>query len=170
MVDAWFYARDAHRLGPFSSAELLELATTGEIRPTDTVWKKGIAQGVLAAKVKYLFPATQTQDVARAEASVANAGVSAPVPAEASPPLAPPKTPAPKSNLQPVKKGRAIALTGAIVFSQDGLAVQYRKKCIKCGHVDVSKNKMLIRPGVTRASYYCPKCRKLREVTIQGVF
>jgi hypothetical protein len=170
MVDTWFYARDAQRLGPFSSARLLEMATIGEILPTDTVWKRGIAHGVLAAKVKNLFPAAQIENFPPTEPPVATAGASNLAPAEDSPPIAPPGTPAPTSNLQPAKKGRAIALTGAIVFSQDGLAVQFRKKCIMCGHVDVSKNKMLIRPGVTRLRYYCPKCRKLREVTIQGVF
>jgi len=62
-----------------------------------------------------------------------------------------------------------VAVKGAVVISQDGQVVQYRKKCIKCGQEDSSKHRMPIRNGVTRASFFCPKCRKLSPVEIQGM-
>jgi hypothetical protein len=78
-----------------------------------------------------------------------------------------PAPPRPQPN-QP-KKGRAIAAKGAVLISQDGQTVQYRKKCCKCGHEDASKNRMPIRHGLTRATFFCPKCRKLGPVEIQGM-
>jgi GYF domain 2 len=57
MADQWYYAIDQERLGPFSSAQLKELATIGQLIPTHIVWKEGVDKGVLAAKVKNLFPA-----------------------------------------------------------------------------------------------------------------
>jgi len=80
-----------------------------------------------------------------------------------------PIRPPPSSQLSQPKKGRAVAVKGAVLISQDGQAVQYRKKCCKCGHEDASKNRMPIRHGLTRASFFCPKCRKLSPVEIQGM-
>lgn len=59
MTDQWYYAIDQERLGPFSSAQLKELASIGQIAPTYIVWKEGVEKGVLAAKVKNLFPVVQ---------------------------------------------------------------------------------------------------------------
>lgn len=67
------------------------------------------------------------------------------------------------------KTGRAMAIKGAIIVSQDGVALQYRKVCVKCGHQDASKARMQIRNGVTRVTFFCPKCRKLGPVEIQGM-
>jgi outer membrane biosynthesis protein TonB len=67
------------------------------------------------------------------------------------------------------KKGRALAGNGAVIVSQDGYTVYFRKKCTKCGYEDLSKSRMPIRNGVTRAGFFCPKCRKLRQVEIQGM-
>jgi hypothetical protein len=75
----------------------------------------------------------------------------------------------PSSQLSQPKKGRAVAVKGAILISQDGQTIQYRKKCCKCGHEDASKNRMPIRHGLTRANFFCPKCRKLSPVEIQGM-
>src|SRR5439155_26642043 len=85
--------------------------------------------------------------------------------AEEAAPSPPPRSP----QISQPKKGRAVAVKGAILISQDGHAVQYRKKCCQCGHEDASKNRMPIRHGVTRASFFCPKCRKLSPVEIQGM-
>jgi hypothetical protein len=188
MPDQWFYAHGPERLGPYSSAELLALATAGKIMPTDTVWKAGIEQGVPAAKVKRLFPApTEAAPPAPVEApppSPALAPVAPPPPEPSTaatspaPPLGrseplqkdigppPSSTSVPKP---PTRKGRASAGQGAIIVGQDGTMVQYIKKCIKCGHADASKSRMPIKHGITRVGYYCPKCRKLRPVEIQGI-
>jgi hypothetical protein len=185
MPDQWFYAHDAEKLGPFSSAQLLELATAGKIQPTDTVWKAGIDTGVPAAKVKRLFPATQTDT-----APAAKVDTPPPPPAPPPPPVETPSTsspsppvgrfepliketapPASSSGMPKVqtRKGRATAGQGAVIVSQDGTTVQYIKKCIKCGHADASKSRMPIKHGTTRIGYYCPKCKKLRPVEIQGI-
>ncbi len=55
MADRWYYGWDDQKLGPFSARELRELADNGKIQPMDTVWKEGVATGVLAHEVKNLF-------------------------------------------------------------------------------------------------------------------
>jgi hypothetical protein len=56
MGTMWYYAHDENRIGPFSSRQLKELASTGAILLSDTIWKEGIAKGVVASRVKNLFP------------------------------------------------------------------------------------------------------------------
>ena len=65
MANHWYYVHGATgngatRNGPFSDRELANLAGAGQILPADTVWKEGVAQGVLARRVKYLFPTAPT--------------------------------------------------------------------------------------------------------------
>src|SRR5262249_34612094 len=56
-----YVGRGAGRFGPFSAAQLRQLAAAGRLRATDTVWKEGMKKGVLAARVKNLFPAPATE-------------------------------------------------------------------------------------------------------------
>jgi hypothetical protein len=63
---------------------------------------------------------------------------------------------------------RAVAVQGAVLASQDGYSVHYRKKCSACGFEDNCRSTMLISTGITRSHFFCPKCRKSREVQIQG--
>jgi hypothetical protein len=193
MADQWYYSRDTNKLGPFTSRELLDLATAGQIERTDMVWKEGIEQGVPAAKVKNLFPAAQVSAPAEAASApppsepppdpavtaapaarippsdiLPNAMVP-PEPAPAAKAAEPPTQPT-RSPQQTAKKGRAVAIRGAIIISQDGQSVQFRKKCTQCGYADASKSRLPIKSGTTRASFYCPKCRKLRQVEIGGVY
>jgi GYF domain 2 len=56
VADRWYYAHGARRLGPFTARELSGLAAAGKLLPADTVWKDGMEKGVLAEKVKNLFP------------------------------------------------------------------------------------------------------------------
>jgi len=70
MADKWYYANEQEKLGPFSSAQLKELATIGQLVPTQIVWKEGIEKGALAAKVKNLFPAAQGESPPPAAAEV----------------------------------------------------------------------------------------------------
>jgi hypothetical protein len=76
---------------------------------------------------------------------------------------------APVRQPEPVKKRRAVAVKGAVLVSQDGVSVHYRKKCSACGHEDACRSTMLIGNGTTRASFFCKKCRKNREVEIRGM-
>jgi hypothetical protein len=56
MAEQWYFGRDNKRFGPFSAPQLKELAALGKLQPKDTVWKEGIEKGMLAEKVKNLFP------------------------------------------------------------------------------------------------------------------
>jgi hypothetical protein len=196
MPNTWYYANDQEKLGPFSSAQLKELAVIGQLVPTGTVWKEGIEKGVLAAKVKNLFQATQGESPPPAAAKVpssclpAQADGSVPALANESPP---PNSPASAENQGPVlqantdgdqklqsKKApkqnqltakrlfRVVGSSGAVVLGHDGTYVRYRKKCPKCGHEDSSFKTMAIRNGVNRDRFFCQQCRKLQQVEIHG--
>jgi len=57
MASEWFYTRDGKsKAGPVSSAQLLVLARSGQLLPTDMVWKEGMAQWMPASRIKRLFP------------------------------------------------------------------------------------------------------------------
>jgi hypothetical protein len=58
MGDVWYYAHNGNKSGPLSGRQLKGLADAELLLPSDTVWKEGTVQGVLARKVKYLFNAT----------------------------------------------------------------------------------------------------------------
>jgi hypothetical protein len=175
---AFFYSRDDTKLGPFSARQLQELAAAGEILPTDTVWKEGLPQGVPANRVKNLFPVAPAETPPPPEEKPADKvsgesrGGEPAAPnaaerrrareeelAERKPPTPPPAKP---------KVGVATAVRGAIVVSQDGSRVSYRKKCIKCNYEDTCRHQMPIRNGATRTTFFCPKCKKVRPVELQG--
>jgi Predicted membrane protein len=69
---------------------------------------------------------------------------------------------------EPIRKRYAAAVVGAIVVSQDGVTVYYRKKCSQCGCEDRCRSSMPIGHGITRNTFFCPKCRKNREVQLRG--
>ena len=185
MVDQWYYAGEGGQQGPFSAAQLKECALLGKIQQTDTIWKEGMARGVLAARVKNLFPAEAGQALA-GQANVPTANEPAPAAhainrEEVLPQGKPPDTdwadvfgpaPTPTPDLaaggKPRLKGRAIAVKGAVIISQNGESVQYRKKCERCGHAEACRTSMLIRRGCHTAIYFCPKCKKTSQVMIQG--
>jgi hypothetical protein len=56
MVSIWYYAHDENKIGPFSPRELKDLADTGTILRSDTIWQDSIEKGVLASRVRNLFP------------------------------------------------------------------------------------------------------------------
>ena len=220
MADQFFYARHQEQFGPFSAGQLKGFAASGRLRPTDTVWKEGMAKGVPAATVKYLFPdpagealltgappaevpsSPDAAPPARSGTSPLRSGeqptptgpapegwAHEPVPeavalAGAEPALSPPPTDtagagssgeAPASPKQPgarqwaVRKLRADGVKGAIILSQDGAVVHFRKKCVTCGFDDLTKSSMPIRIGSMRMSFFCRKCRKLRDVELRGI-
>lgn len=57
MANAWHYSIKGNRGGPVEAAELKRLATSGELSPSDFVWKEGLKEWVAASSVKGLFPA-----------------------------------------------------------------------------------------------------------------
>ncbi len=58
MADQWYYSQQGQRCGPVTSDQLKQLATSGQLQPTDLVWKKGMAQWVKAEDIKGLMLAT----------------------------------------------------------------------------------------------------------------
>lgn len=182
MSTLWYYAHDKKKHGPFSQGQLKEMAAAGTILPIDTVWKEGVEQGVEASRVKNLFPQPVINSTYAIDAALLGAAPpvqSAPladVPAfepivvntnlvpleEPEPPKAKPKAPE-----KTVKKGRAVALKGADIVSQDGTHARYRKKCTKCGHNDSACHMIAIANRLVKENFFCPKCRKRREVAIQ---
>lgn len=52
----WYYMLGDKKLGPVTAGQLKQLAQTGQLQPTDHVWKEGMASWLPAEKVKGLFP------------------------------------------------------------------------------------------------------------------
>ena len=65
----WFYAKGDKHSGPVNSVELKRLATAGELKPDDLVWREGMAEWTVARNVRGLFDE---------EAKPANAAAGAP--------------------------------------------------------------------------------------------
>ena len=57
MSQEWYYSVDGDRQGPIGGAELKKLAEAGTLKPTDLVWKDGMADWVQARSIKGLFGA-----------------------------------------------------------------------------------------------------------------
>lgn len=55
MASQWYYSRNKRKLGPVSSSELRQLATAGQLLPTDMVLKVGHDKWIPATAVKGLF-------------------------------------------------------------------------------------------------------------------
>jgi len=68
MADNWFYAQDCRTFGPFSEAQLKDLAVGGKLRPLNIVWKEGMTEGLVAATVNELFPKGQAKPLPAATA------------------------------------------------------------------------------------------------------
>ena len=50
-ANEWFLARDGQQHGPLSDVEIRKVAELGHLRPTDLVWRQGLANWVLATSV-----------------------------------------------------------------------------------------------------------------------
>ena len=55
-AELWYYGDGEQRHGPAPMRELKVLAFSGKLRPTDMVWKQGMAEWTPAAEVAGLFP------------------------------------------------------------------------------------------------------------------
>ena len=57
MADQWYYTEQRERRGPVSEEQLKQRASSGQLKPTDKVWKKGMANWVPASTIDALaFP------------------------------------------------------------------------------------------------------------------
>ena len=55
MADQWYYVREGRRHGPVAQEQLKQLAASGQLKPVDLVWKKGLATWMPAAEVVGFF-------------------------------------------------------------------------------------------------------------------
>jgi hypothetical protein len=55
VAELWYYTRNGKAMDPISEAELKELAASGELQPTDLVWKEGMAKWVRAGSARELY-------------------------------------------------------------------------------------------------------------------
>ena len=55
MADLWYYTREGKAMDPVSQAQLKKLAASGQLRPTDLVWKEGMPKWVRAGSAKELY-------------------------------------------------------------------------------------------------------------------
>ena len=56
MPTEWFYSKGGQQLGPVPFEQLKQLAASGQLQPSDLVWKDGMSQWVESRKVKGVFP------------------------------------------------------------------------------------------------------------------
>jgi hypothetical protein len=57
MSQEWYYAQNNQKRGPVSAGQLKQLADSGQLRPSDLVWKQGLPNWVAASSLKGLFAA-----------------------------------------------------------------------------------------------------------------
>lgn len=101
----YYYMKDDRRHGPVTALALRQMAATGQLAPTDLVWKPGFAHWKAASKAKGLFPP-------KAPPPAPPANSVAPPP-KAPPPLptAPPTSAASPPPLLPTRRPSAIGRT-----------------------------------------------------------
>ena len=51
----WYFRKDGKKCGPFNTTSLKKLARTGNLQPSDMIWRKGLSKWVPASKAKGLF-------------------------------------------------------------------------------------------------------------------
>src|SRR6266516_4365354 len=56
MPEMWFYTTQGKQMDPVSMKELKRLVGEGVLKPTDMVWKDGMARWIRASSMKELFP------------------------------------------------------------------------------------------------------------------
>ncbi len=54
--DEWYYTRDGQRAGPVTTAQLRQLADSGQLQPADRIWRPGMADWAAAGTVAEAFP------------------------------------------------------------------------------------------------------------------
>lgn len=71
MPSDWHVSKDRQQTGPFTSAELRAMVSSGHLGPDDFVWKEGMKDWVPAGKIKGLF-ATVPVTTESQRATIAN--------------------------------------------------------------------------------------------------
>src|SRR5687767_5443121 len=55
MPTEWFYGKGGQQFGPVDGAQLKQLAVSGQLQPTDLVWKQEMQDWAQASTIKALF-------------------------------------------------------------------------------------------------------------------
>lgn len=63
MSDQWLYTKGGKQTGPVSGTDLRRLASTGQLSPSDQVWKEGMPNWVRVETIKGLFVAANAVPV-----------------------------------------------------------------------------------------------------------
>lgn len=56
MAEMWYYTNEGKQMEPVSIKELKRLVTDGVLKPTDMVWKEGMARWIRASSLQELYP------------------------------------------------------------------------------------------------------------------
>lgn len=56
MTAEWHVSIDGSQSGPLTAQQIRSLAASGQLKPTDHIWKDGMSEWVSASSVKGLFP------------------------------------------------------------------------------------------------------------------
>lgn len=56
MADNWFVGRDGNRQGPVSAETLRRMAASGQLSPSDLVWREGMSDWAPAGAIRGVFP------------------------------------------------------------------------------------------------------------------
>ena len=56
MTHQWYYSKNDGQQGPVSAEQLKQLAASGDLQPTDLVWKEGMSQWTESRNIKGLLP------------------------------------------------------------------------------------------------------------------
>src|SRR5262249_44102799 len=56
MAEMWYYTTEGKQMDPVTIRELKQLVGDGTLKPTDMVWKEGMARWIRASSLKELFP------------------------------------------------------------------------------------------------------------------
>lgn len=56
-MKVWYHAIGANQFGPFTYAEMEQLAFNGKLNPSDLIWKEGFPDWIASSEVKGLFAA-----------------------------------------------------------------------------------------------------------------
>jgi hypothetical protein len=64
-MSEWHYSSNGQQLGPVNSAQLKQLAASGQLQASDMVWKDGMADWAPASRIKGLFDGASAASAAR---------------------------------------------------------------------------------------------------------
>jgi hypothetical protein len=100
MADQWYYAQQGQRQGPVAEEQLKQLASSGQLKPTDKVWKQGMTAWQAVSQIPGLFPFVASDEPP-------------PIPSDPSPPPLPQETtPLPKTSMATKARQLMVSLAG----------------------------------------------------------